>query len=102
MIYIDDSGHPQTGDVTYGWIAFDPNSWSEVLGCWLECRKLLWREFRIPVTAEMHTTGYVNGRGKISKKPPEKYIHDGQTYWKDLGQDVARTCLATLSSTRGL
>lgn len=102
MIYIDDSGHPQTGDVTYGWIAFEPNSWSDVLGRWLECRKLLWREFSIPVTDELHTTEYVNGRGQISKKPPEKYIHQGQTYWKDLGQDVARTCLETLSSTQGL
>lgn len=102
MIYIDDSGHPQTGDVTYGWIAFDPSSWSEVLGCWLECRRRLWRTFSIPVTTELHTTDYVNGRGQVSTRPPEKYVHHGQTYWKDLGRDVAKICLATLKSTPGL
>lgn len=102
LIYIDDSGHPQTGDVTYGWVAFEPTAWSDVLGRWLDCRKLLWREFRIPVTDELHTTDYVNGRGMISKRAPDKYVHLGQTYWKDLGQDVARVCLSTLSSIQGL
>lgn len=88
MIYVDDSGHPQTGDVVYGWVAFHSTSWFDVLGGWLECRKLVWREFSIPVTAELHTTEYVSGRGQISRKPPEKYIHQGQTYSKDVGQTL--------------
>lgn len=102
MIYIDDSGHPQSGLAVYGWIEFSPDHWSSVLRSWLDTRKMLWREFRVAVTQELHTTEYVNGRGRISKQIPDRHIHAGVEYWKDFGREVAKTCLDTLRSTEGL
>lgn len=102
MIYVDDSGHPQSGLAVYGWIEFSPDRWRSVLRNWLDTRKLLWREFGIPITTELHTTDYANGRGRISKRIPERHIHDGREYWKDFGREVAHQCLETLRCTEGL
>lgn len=102
MIYVDDSGHPQSGLAVYGWIEFSPDRWRSVLRSWLDTRKLLWREFGIPITTELHTTNYANGRGRISKRIPERHIHDGHEYWKDFGREVAHQCLETLRCTEGL
>ncbi|WP_092808789.1 DUF3800 domain-containing protein [Rhodococcus globerulus] len=102
MIYVDDSGHPQSGLAVYGWIEFSPDHWRSVLRCWLDTRKRLWREFGIPVTEELHTTAYVNGRGRISKSIPGRHIHDGYEYWKDFGREVAHECLETLRCAEGL
>ncbi|NMO04697.1 DUF3800 domain-containing protein [Gordonia sp. TBRC 11910] len=102
MIYIDDSGHPASGLVVYGWIEFSPDHWSTVLRTWLDMRKMLWREYRIAVTKELHTTDYVNGRGRLSKRVPDRHIHNGVEHWKDFGREVADTCLDTLRCTEGL
>lgn len=102
MIYIDDSGRPQSGHAVYGWIEFSPDRWRSVLRSWLDTRKRLWREYGIPVTQELHTTEYVNGRGRISKHIPERHVHDGHEYLKDFGREVAVECLDTLRSTEGL
>lgn len=102
LIYVDDSGNPNTGLAVFGWIEFSPDHWSEILSQWLDTRKRLWREFGINVTAELHTTRYANGRGRISKHVPERHIHQGRTHWKDLGREVAVECLETLRSTEGL
>ena len=102
MIYIDDSGHPQSGTVVYGWIEFSPDRWADILKTWLDTRKRLWRDFGIPVTEELHTTQYANGRGRISKKIPNRYVHNGVEYWKDFGRDVAEECLDTIRCTEGL
>ncbi|QQM52994.1 DUF3800 domain-containing protein [Rhodococcus pyridinivorans] len=102
MIYVDDSGHPQSGLAVYGWIEFRPDQWRSVLRAWLDTRKALWREFGVPVTRELHTTEYVNGRGRISKNIPQRHIHDGHEYWKDFGREVAHDCLETLRCTEGL
>ncbi len=102
MIYVDDSGHPQSGLVVYGWIEFAPDRWSSALSSWLQTRKRLWREHKIPVTQELHTTEYVNGRGRISTKMPDRHVHEGVEYWKDFGREVAIECLQTLQSTEGL
>lgn len=56
LIYIDDSGHPASGLVVYGWVEFAPDRWASVLKSWLDTRKRLWREFSIAVTEELHTT----------------------------------------------
>jgi len=101
MIYIDDSGHPQSGLAVYGWVEFAPSQWSSVLRMWLDTRKKLWREFRIPVTEELHTTEYVNGRGRISQGIPDRYVHKGNAHWKDFGRDVAHECLETLRCLEG-
>lgn len=102
MIYVDDSGHPQSGLVVYGWIEFAPSAWASALRLWLDTRKMLWREFNIPVTKELHTTAYVNGRGRISTTIPQRYIHADGEYWKDFGRDVATTCLDTLRCMAGV
>lgn len=102
LIYADDSGHPQTGLVVYGWIEFSPDHWSSVLRSWLDMRKRLWRDYRIPVTKELHTTEYVNGRGRISTQVPDRHLHNGVEYWKDFGREVALECLETLRCTEGL
>ncbi|MFI2566554.1 DUF3800 domain-containing protein [Paenarthrobacter sp. NPDC018779] len=102
MIYVDDSGHPQSGLVVYGWVEFTPDHWPTALSSWLQNHKRLWREHRIPVTQELHTTEYVNGRGRITKRMPDRHVHDGVEYWKDFGREVAVECLETLRSTEGL
>jgi hypothetical protein len=102
MIYIDDSGHPQSGLIVYGWIEFHPDHWHEVLRSWLTHRKSLWAHYGIPVTEELHMTHYALGRGRISQRPPRRFIHGSQTYWKDLGREVAQKSLETMRSTEGL
>lgn len=102
LIYIDDSRHPAAGLVIYGWVEFRPDRWEAVLKSWLDMRKRLWREYAIAVTEELHTTQYVNGRGRISKAVPDRHVHDGIEYWKDFGREVAAECLDTLRSTEGL
>jgi hypothetical protein len=102
LIYVDDSGHSQSGLAVYGWIQFAPDHWSDALSAWLTTRKRLWREYHIPVTQELHTTEYVNGRGRISTKMPDRHIHNGVQYWKDFGREIAVECLETLRYTEGL
>lgn len=102
LIYVDDSGRPQSGRVVYGWIEFAPDRWSGVLRGWLELQKRLWREAGIPVTQELHTVDYVNGRGRISRRFPDDHRHDGVEFWKDFGRDVAEKCLETLRCSEGV
>lgn len=102
MIYVDDSGHPQSGLVVYGWIEFSPDHWAGVLKSWLDTRKKLWREYGVLITTELHTTNYVNGRGRISRRTPDRFVRDGHELWKDFGRAVAVECLDTLRSTEGL
>lgn len=102
MIYIDDSGHPSSGLVVYGWIEFRPDRWATVLRTWLDLRKKLWRDYRVPVVEELHATQFVNGRGRVSQRIPDRFVHRGQEFWKDLGRAVAVECLEALRSTEGL
>ena len=102
LVYVDDSGWPQSGLVVYAWVEFAPDHWRSVLRSWLDMRKMLWREFGIPVASELHTTHYVNGRSRVSKRVPDRHIHGGIEYWKDFGVEVAIKCLETLRSAEGL
>ena len=104
LIYIDDSGSPQLGLAVFGWIEFRPQQWADVLGRWLDNRKMLWREFGVPVAEELHMTEYVRGRGRIAKaeRIPNRHVHDGKPYWQDFGREVARTCLDTIRCIEGL
>lgn len=102
MLYVDDSGHPQSGLVVFGWIEFAPDHLAGILKSWLDMRKRLWREFGIPVTRELHTTEYVNGRGRISKRVPSQHVRNGVELWKEFGREVAVQCLDTLRSTEGI
>lgn len=102
LIYVDDSGHPQSGLVVFGWVEFSPARWNGILRSWLDTRKMLWREFGIPIVNELHATEYVNGRGRISRRVPDRHVHEGVEHWKDFGREVAEVCLETLRSTEGL
>ncbi|WGP08075.1 DUF3800 domain-containing protein (plasmid) [Bacillus subtilis] len=102
LIYIDDSGHPNSGLVVYGWIEFNPNRWHEVLGHWLAHRKVLWRLYGVAVPKELHMTDYALGRGRITQKIPDRFVRDGQKLWKDFGGEVARASLDTMRSIEGL
>lgn len=103
LIYVDDSGDSRTGLVVYGWVELAPEAWREILGAWLEHRKRLWRYYGVPVHTELHMTSYALGRGRISKKVPS-HLKDAQgtEQWKDLGREVARMSLETMSSMVGL
>jgi hypothetical protein len=89
LIYADDSGDPRFGWAIYGWVECSPAHWRLVLREWLELRKRLWVEYKVPPSQELHATDYVNGRGRISTDPTV-------TLWKDLGREVARDCLQLL------
>ncbi|KNY04783.1 DUF3800 domain-containing protein [Microbacterium sp. GCS4] len=102
MIYVDDSGRPQSGLVVFGWVEFSPDHWSIVLRTWLESRKRLWRTLGVPVSQELHTTDYVNGRGRISSRFPSSHRREGVELWKDLGREVAGDCLEAIRSSEGL
>lgn len=102
LIYIDDSGRPQDGLAVFGWVEFMPDRWASVLRQWLEMRKKLWRELGVPVTTELHSTDFINGRGRISRRLPARHIHHGVEYWKDFGREVALQGLETLGSSEGL
>lgn len=102
LIYIDDSGHQASGLVVYGWLSLSPDTWRPILRRWLDLRKALQREFGIDVERELHATDFVNGRGRLSSRIPDRYVHDGVTYWKDLGQEVARTLLTEMGSFEGM
>ncbi|WP_421083467.1 DUF3800 domain-containing protein [Rothia nasimurium] len=103
MIYIDDSGRPQSGLVVYGWIEFPQHEWRAVMRAWLDFRKRLWRQYKIPVDKELHTTEFANGRGDLSKKFPDEFRGpDGTPYKKDFGKFIAQECLQQISSIRGI
>lgn len=44
----------------------------------------------------------MNGRGRISKNIPDRHVHNGTEFWKDLGREVAVKCLDTLRCSEGL
>lgn len=102
LIYVDDSGHPRSGLVVYGWIEFHPSRWSSILRTWLDLRKRHWREYKIPITQELHGTEFVNGRGRISTDVPREFTNNGVELWKELGRQVALECLETIRCTEGL
>jgi len=102
LLYVDDSGTPSEGLVVYGWVEFAPDRWASVLGSWLALRKRLARDSSVPVTTELHSTAFINGRGRISHRIPDRHVHDGVDYWKDFGRELAQECLDTLRSCEGL
>lgn len=101
LLYVDDSGRPQSGIVVFGWIEVSPDRWSDVLGSWIDLRRMLWREYGIPVARELHTTEVVNGRGRVSAHMPLRHVHNGVEFWKDFGREVAELCLDAIRCCAG-
>lgn len=101
--YMDDSGSARSQLAIVGWIEVSPAGWSAALSHWLDLRAALWEEYRVPSRRRLHATEFVNGRGKISRQPPERYVDSsGRTLWKDLGREIAQRSLAAISDMPGI
>jgi hypothetical protein len=66
MFYIDDSGSVDTGHIVYSWIETTPHEWATGLRTWLDFRKTLYANYKIPPSAELHAAHLVAGRGRPS------------------------------------
>ncbi|MEV3852476.1 MULTISPECIES: DUF3800 domain-containing protein [Streptomyces griseus group] len=69
LFYLDDSGTVDTGFIVYGWLEIDIIHWAPALRCWLDFRKKLYSDVRIPADFEIHSTHFINGRDKPSLDP---------------------------------
>ncbi|TFV52577.1 DUF3800 domain-containing protein [Blastococcus sp. TF02A-35] len=69
MFYVDDSGVENTGWATFSWIQTTPNGWRAMLRRWLDLRKELYEQFRIPPSVEIHATKFLGSRGRPSTDP---------------------------------
>lgn len=94
LIYVDDSAVAEHGWMVFGWVECDPAGWRIALREWLELRKRLYRDHKVPPSTELHATKFINGRDRISIAPASD--NQGRIYWKDLGRDVAHDCLEAL------
>lgn len=66
MAYVDDSGSERAGLASFSWVEVDESDWSLTLGRWLDFRDWLWHDFGIGKSVELHSTEFVNGRGRPS------------------------------------
>jgi hypothetical protein len=66
LIYVDDSGSEQTGWAVYSWIECTATGWRDGLRAWLELRRRLYQEHRIPADYELHASKFIGGRGNPS------------------------------------
>ncbi|WP_409483022.1 DUF3800 domain-containing protein [Arsenicicoccus dermatophilus] len=66
LVYVDDSGAEISGIVAYSWVELVDGDWSIALGRWLDWRDLLWERHQIGKAVEIHSTSFVNGRGRPS------------------------------------
>lgn len=101
MIYVDDSyDDKHSGVIVFGWVEVAPHLWRTALRTWLEHRKRLVADFAVPVSQELHSTAFMNGRGNINADPsvlsPAYLDSKGEVLKKDLGRDVALRCLETV------
>ena len=69
MFYVDDSGAHATGYVVYSWVELAVHHWKSGLRCWLDLRKRMYADYRIPPAVELHATKLAGGRGEPSTDP---------------------------------
>lgn len=69
MFYVDDSGAHDTGYVVYGWVELPIEAWRTGLRAWLDMRRQLYADYRIPPATELHATKFVGGRQSPSTDP---------------------------------
>lgn len=92
LFYVDDSGAPETGWIIYSWIECAIVDWNEGLRCWLDLRKTLFADRRIPPSYQLHTTKFLNGRGNPSTDPT-------QNASKQIRRQVIEQALGTIGGT---
>ena len=69
LFYMDDSGTVKTGWIVYSWVEFAITDWNQVQADWLNLRRDLYAQYRIPPSVELHTARFVGGRGNPSTDP---------------------------------
>lgn len=96
LAYVDDSGDSRKGVVLSVLLVRD-RDWNGVLDAWLDGRRAIHREFRVPKTRELHANTLYKGRGD--------YCDDDEAS-KRFGQDkrdaVGRIMLSALAKAEGL
>jgi hypothetical protein len=69
LFYVDDSGAPDTGWILYSWIECAIGDWRIGLRSWIDLRRQMFADYRIPPAYELHTTKFLGGRGNPSTDP---------------------------------
>jgi hypothetical protein len=69
LFYVDDSGAPDTGWIVYSWIECAITDWKVGLRAWLDLRKRMFADHRIPPSYELHAAHLIGGRGEPSTDP---------------------------------
>lgn len=70
LFYVDDSGAPDTGFITYSWIEVTPGCWSPGLRRWLDLRKQLYTDFGVGADRELHAVEIHGGRTRGLSSDP--------------------------------
>jgi hypothetical protein len=69
LFYVDDSGSPATGHIVYTWIGCTPDAWRSGLRAWLDLRRQMFADHRIPPSYELHAAQLIGGHGAPSADP---------------------------------
>jgi hypothetical protein len=69
LFYVDDSGSPDTGWIVYSWIECTIADWRLGLRAWLDLRKQMYADHKIPPSYELHAAHFVGGHGNPSTDP---------------------------------
>ncbi|WP_370945263.1 DUF3800 domain-containing protein [Amycolatopsis sp. cg5] len=69
LFYVDDSGAESTGYVVYSWVECDTTQWRAGALALADLRAHLHAKYQIPVSAELHATQFISGRGNPSQNP---------------------------------
>ncbi len=69
LFYVDDSGAPDTGWIVYSWIECTITDWRIGLRAWLDLRKQMFADHKIPPAYELHAAHLIGGRGEPSIDP---------------------------------
>jgi hypothetical protein len=93
--YVDDSGATNTGWVVYGYVEVPAECWGAAFGRWLDFRRLLYEQYRIPASYELHAHNFINGRGNPSQRV--KWNRD-----KELRRRLAVSALQVIAEMPGV
>jgi hypothetical protein len=88
LFYIDDSGNVSTGYIVYSWIECSTVNWRNGLQQWLELRKDLYANHRIPPSYELHASDFINGRGYPST---DRHWNRSSRNRRIVAEDILRT-----------
>lgn len=96
LVYVDDSGDSKNGTTMTALLVEDKH-WNDVLGTWLEGRREIHREFKVPKTQEIHANNLYKGRGNYCESE-----EDSRAFSADKRAATGRIMLSWLSKAEGL